>query len=432
MQYIKICKNLSHDSPRKRVYFDISHLLIFIYIIERCEIPKFKGVCSVDVFSAVKKRFSFAVFIFYWPIKNAFVTESDCPNSVNKWTCAFLPMTNCTTPDVVTQCKDQQCLSQQIKGQMWTVITNNSTSSGQFLSDADAEAAACGKFPFEHNKQMGITSRVDPPHFALALPHDDTVWRIDFPDTFWGLYTYLFMARPNAFYRPKMKKLIHEMRVRSTPHFHANTPCIAVHIRRGDRIRAGIDMLQFCANVTYDKNETNTVKRGCVNINNPDEFGECPKEVNQDLGCKTVPFEAVRLKHVIAKIPRLVNPPIHDLLVFSDDAIFIHEQAQELAKTSPEWKIHTLKTPDLPPNVDMVEYHKNFRVYEKAVGHTRRFAGTESGVLFQTSLRSVQQCSAFIAHFGSGVASLFYHSMCVEHAGRYGICPPAYDFRWGL
>jgi len=191
-------------------------------------------------------------------------------------------------------------------------------------------------------------------------------------------------------------------------------------------------MLEYCANYTYDKDVTHLEKKGCVDINQPDRFGSCPDNINEDLGCKFVPFEAVRLTHVISKVPRLVSPAIHDLLVFSDDPIFIQEQALEIAQTHPEWRIHTLKAPELPSNVDMVKYHKNFAVYEDAVAYVRGRSGTDSGVLFQSSLHAAQQCSAFIGHFGSGVASLFYHAMCVEHGGRYGACPPAYDFRWGL
>lgn len=191
-------------------------------------------------------------------------------------------------------------------------------------------------------------------------------------------------------------------------------------------------MMEYCQNVSYDKDPAHTEKKGCVNIMNPTRFGACPLEVNEDLGCKYVPFEAIRLKHVISKVPRLVDAPIRDLLVFSDDPIFIQEQQDEIAKTHPEWRVHTLRAPNLPADVDLHKFHHDFAVYEKALEHVRARAGTDSGILFQASLHAAQQCSAFIGHFGSGVSSLFYHAMCVEHSGRYGICPPGYDFRWGL
>lgn len=42
-------------------------------------------------------------------VPNAFMTPSDCA-LVNVWECAFLPLTNCSLPTVVTSCRSQECL----------------------------------------------------------------------------------------------------------------------------------------------------------------------------------------------------------------------------------------------------------------------------------------------------------------------------------
>lgn len=299
----------------------------------------------------------------------------------------------------------------------------------------DKEPTKYGRIPFPHQTRLDL--KPDTPSYKFILPYDRSVWQINNQkyyvamDSSDGLFLYLFLLRPNAFYRSKMKALIHEMRMES-PHLYPTTPCVAVHLRRGDRIKVGINMTEYCYNKTHDADPNNVVKFGCQNVDHPERFGPCGGEVIDDLGCGSVPFASITLEHVISKIPRLLYPPVHDLLVFSDDPMYIRKQAKSIAKTHPSWRVHTLKAPEIPSHIDMSKIDESYDTYSEAIKHIRSAAGTESGVMFQTSLRMAQQCSAFIGHFGSAVPTLFFHAMCVEHAGYYGICPPVYDFRLGL
>lgn len=41
----------------------------------------------------------------------SFMTGSDCPHAVNKWTCAFLSPTNCSVPtSIITTCHTFKCV----------------------------------------------------------------------------------------------------------------------------------------------------------------------------------------------------------------------------------------------------------------------------------------------------------------------------------
>ena len=45
---------------------------------------------------------------------------------------------------------------------------------------------------------------------------------------------------------------------------------------------------------------------------------------------------------------------------------------------------------------------------------------------------SVIPCAS-AGHFQSAVTQLFYSSMCFHHSSnRYNVCPPVYNFMWGL
>lgn len=148
-------------------------------------------------------------------------------------------MTFCDYPKFILDCGGEECLGEETRGLMWSIAADSSNERVRVAS-AEDDPAKCGKFPLDHLKNKVSHNDREPPHFTFALPADRTIWRLDNPDTYWGVFMYLFMLRPNAMFRPKIKKLIHEMRVRSTPHFHPSTPCVAVHIRRGDRIRVGM------------------------------------------------------------------------------------------------------------------------------------------------------------------------------------------------
>jgi hypothetical protein len=266
------------------------------------------------------------------------------------------------------------------------------------------------------------------PTFAFALPYyrPDSYVSPAVPYSEISLFLHCFILRPNFLFRIKMKSLIHDLRVRSaqyTQRFHSNVPCIAAHVRRGDRAIRGLDMIQFCYNQSYDAISTNTEKRGCANIqpgSNIPYFSICPYNLGDtyNFACDTVPFAAITLAHVVDKVEKLIYPIIRDIIVFSDDPASIDQEIKDLRLISPEWRIHSLRYPKITKTSKEMD----------EIRFVREGAGIESGVLFQSSLKLAQKCSGFIGHSRSAVSRMLFENMCIEHAGRYGVCPPFYDF----
>lgn len=293
--------------------------------------------------------------------------------------------------------------------------------------------------------------------------------------SFASIYQNLFLSRPNGFYRHRIDTLIHETRQQYHPHFTSTSQCVAVHIRRGEKSGYNVNMTQWCINATHDINlllEMRSPKRllwDCQSFDNSDLLVKCPKTIAEivDYGCLTTPFGAITLQHVIDKVRYLVSPSSTNtnLLVLTDDPLWLQKQILQL-KSSPKykaWKIFTLLRPSAVLSSHNEESSTSGAINEgdsssngllnllssqftsqlslsalsslslkdwiDSISYYRYRNATENGVTLYASLKLVKQCKAFIGHFGSGISSMLYSSMCIEHSGLHGVCPPYYDFQ---
>jgi hypothetical protein len=217
-----------------------------------------------------------------------------------------------------------------------------------------------------------------------------------------SLYTN-FIVRPNAFYRSHMTKLLHDFYHETEPPFYTNSSCVTVHMRRGDRILKDMDMNEYCKKCRLDKN--------CIG----------------DLGCEKVAFGQLDIFHVIEKVDILLNfkngKKVRNLVVMTDDPKWLMNETIKLKQKHPEWNVYSLGLPkDLMTNID----EKNDSTARDGI------PSTASGVELFASRQLIQQCSAFIGHFGSSAASLLFESMCLKHNGWVHTCPPVYNFEMGL
>jgi hypothetical protein len=396
-------------------------------------------------FSRTKQDLPYAIVVYFWTnwTDNSWIDRNSCPNTVNKWECAFLPMTNCTIPKAISNATTQESVSIETRDLLWAVMADKAAYDGNLLIDAggiDVMKLTDGMgIPSSH--QRNIANMFKSHDFYYIMPYDKRYFNKYNPyvafDSALSVFTYLFMTRPNGYYRSKIKQLLHEMKSRyeeTRTKFHTNTPCVAVHIRRGDRVGFRINMTEWCYNATHDNNPENTGKLGCLDIKNRNILSHCPDEISiRDYACNYgTPFGSVTLEAVIDKVRLLVNPIIYNLLVFTDDPIWLDDEANMLKVKNPQWNIFSLKSPVLPSDIDKSTIYDSLETYERAIEYFRFRGHSESGVYFHASLRLAQQCSAFVGHTASGVSSLFFSSMCLHHAGRYGFCPPMYDFRIGL
>lgn len=216
--------------------------------------------------------------------------------------------------------------------------------------------------------------------------------------------------------------------------------CVAVQIRRGDRIMSDLD-------------------------NKKEQYSAyCKENPEGDYGCRTVPFAFISLLNVTEVAPLLVHNPteVQHLVVSTDDEGWLQEQIALLQRWAPQWQVHFLPAPWLSHfNVtDLQSLHSSdfsdtlgsHAHYGGAKNHSRAHqlhhhalsvnkteaeakfkafgrSGLTGGIHFFASMAMLQQCEAFIGHFDSGVAWLMYAAMCHRHHGRVGMCPPMFDLR---
>jgi hypothetical protein len=283
----------------------------------------------------------------------------------------------------------------------------------------------------DEQKRLSIKAFNNLPKFMYTLPYDRNLAlknKIQEINHMEATFNFNFLLRPNAFYRSKIDTLIHSFRVNSSPHFNASASCVAAHVRRGDRIKniANINMTQWCFNATR---KTDAKQNLCLNEDKElkpcIEFGSII-----DYGCYNVPFGSVTLKHVLKNVEKLVGPNKPNVVLFSDDMTWMKEEIKKLNEnnnnTSKHWNVYYL--PFQPTTMKKNKIKNEYEEYK----YMRSEASTDSGVYFYASLKLAQQCVGLVAHFGSAVAVMFYGAMCSQHASMYGLCPPVYNFEWGL
>ena len=223
--------------------------------------------------------------------------------------------------------------------------------------------------------------------------------------------------RPNYNLRSRVStKLVEIQASKSIPFQLGETECVAVHIRRGDRIQNfTIPTGEFCN--LYRKHgleRYNCSVKAMADINAmiPKELGlpiltDCA--VFSNSGCFAVhPFGDLTLINYLDRA-KLVVPSARAAFIMTDDGPWLEQQMQALVGSkSPfaDWQIGVL--PAAPDSRSL----KN---------------GTRSTVDFWASVAAARQCSGFVGHFGSGIANFVYQAMCFQYRDYTGVCPPASD-----
>lgn len=208
--------------------------------------------------------------------------------------------------------------------------------------------------------------------------------------------SYGLILRPNALYRSLIQKRIEEFR--HEENFPPHISCVALHIRRGDRVlKLGPEQTeQFCK--AHTKPHTNE----CTNL----EKTDVPCSTISDMGCFFLHgFGALRLQDYLDKASLLLNTT--NVFVMTDDYNWLMEEKKTIAST---WKVATLAA---RPGVDA-------RLHDSPIA-------TSNGVDFLAAMAVARQCSAFVGHWGSAVTHVMYNVMCYNHGTSVGHCPPTCD-----
>jgi len=413
----------------------------------------------------------FAVFVPLQPnpkpgagATNAFMTAEDCspgrsrsadiewpgpgPEEVNLWTCAFLPPTNCSLPRLVTQCKERACMADNAHFSSLFYPANSSGSAANrtrapllppsqpfsdqvsFLHQVGDDALPACLLGTALSALSDLFTGQESgrlPRCLAMLPFDKRALNhssFPAPADPSQLFTFLLLLRQAYFYRSRISERLHALRLRTLRASNGSswpwTPCVAAHVRRGDRVmysKAGlaVNMTAYCLNASLS-----SPANRCVDER--DRLRPCPALSSlADYGCGAgnVPFGAVTVLDVLHRAEMLAPPSVRNLVLLSDDWEWVDEQVLIARQQRPEWTLHVLPAPAKPAR----------RLFgtPKDYHFVRSQAGTESGLHFHASIRLAQQCQGLVAHFGSGIATMIFRSMCFSHAGIYGVCPPVYD-----
>lgn len=312
----------------------------------------------------------------------AFLDDGYCSNH-NKFTCGFLPMTNCSLPDV---------------------LTTTSESKSNYYSSCNKDGVAL-KDPWDRatkDKELYDSQNFDTPSVSYTIykPAADPggVPIVQSGGLNIGqeaLLNFGLIFRLNYDFRSRVAHLIHDVKKNYTKPFPTNGDCVAIHIRRHDRAVKGVNMHDWCTKHARQKNNT------CLDhLTGAWSENVCNRWY--DMGCHSkTPFGTLHLKDYLAAA-KIVRNTSSNVFIMTDDSKWL---AAEMEAFKGEWNIFTMP-----------------------IARLHRKASIENGVTFLSSLALVRECSGLVGHSVSAIYNLLVRQMCARHAGKFGVCPPTFDF----
>ena len=311
---------------------------------QSCVHPGWHSV--TDNYNMARGNRQFDIFSIFFPIyaapigqaNNSFMSVSDCPNNPNQWTCAFLPMTNCTLPWLITDCRNRTC---QQDNSYFSSLLFPANDRGNFVAREQLKPSepVTSAAKALHSRQRAGDE------FLYMLPYNRTAFIantveniMNSPDAI--IFIFFFMIRKTYLYRQRTAALLHTIRSTTTTtaantnnhgkFLSPTTPCIAAHVRRGDRVmyieatHKPINMIEYCHNASLPRIAGQPPPQ-CITEHGT--LHECPALAGlSDFGCGAgeIPFEAITLKYVIEKAELMAPPHVRSLVLHSFLHTYIH------------------------------------------------------------------------------------------------------------
>ena len=164
-----------------------------------------------------------------------------------------------------------------------------------------------------------------------------------------------------------------------------NSKCMAMHIRMDDRHVKGVDMQEWCdahSTMRDVKVSGRSDRSNYVNIS---------MSTWLDYGCgQRLPFGAATLAHYV-NASLTLNPDILDLYVITDEPVWFENALVQ-------YHTHNYHNPPV-----------KFHVFPAKPKH--RTSSLLAAADFWASLTIAQQCSGFVAHFGSAASRLVFKAV---------------------
>jgi len=349
------------------------------------------------------------------------------PNSelVNKWECAFLPVTNCSMAELdFARCHkldgSEEAEAMGCFPEDFFKLRDMNSGGGAAVAPSNPSYTEVGRTP-GNPYQEGISE---------SFPHDGST---DFllnnrpfinafgvrtkrrvpTDVTLGNFGLIF--RPNYNLRSRVHIRLNELQKSDQPvPFNIYAPegeCVAIHIRRGDRVPSVPDMKQYCYlarnNGTIGRDNCTEELLAEVDL----ESQWLPRSDCGDLldyGCfDPHSFGELTLLDYLRKAHE-VAPGASRAFIMSDEDEWLDRELTTLAGTPYQsWRIGHLAAPPGARDAD-----KN---------------GTQYSVDFWASIAVARQCETFVGHFSSAVSLFVYEAMCFHFGASTGDCPAGAD-----
>ena len=369
------------------------------------------------------------------------MNQQDCyTNSINKWECVFLPLTNCS----MSKCAFAQCHAEAdcLQNQLFKLVN---------LSGMDNTIITGGPVWDRLGREKTI-----PYHAQLDIQYPHVLQKLSVSTmknvfinsrnelTMWTsqpskvLFHHGLLFRLNHGMRSRVHRVIQDSyKSRAIPFVLGKDACVAMHIRRGDRTvhypvnntsqedgskkdpEPGI--ISFCR--LFTKNGRIAGHNCSTNDLIPmhgyrppgEGFIDCQRLA--DLGCFCDhPFGSLTLIDYLYKSQR-IYPHAHNVFIMTDDNEWLQDQKKKLKKSNTNVSHYTIGTLYSDPYARL-EHHPVTK---------KKTNGTKSTLDFWSGVAISKYCQAFVGHFGSAVSDLIYSSMCFQHDVYTGLCPPAVD-----
>ena len=321
-----------------------------------------------------------------------YVTNTLCPNIMNKRNCAFLYLTNCSMPNILTNLRGNN-VNEIIFSK--TAYFNKANINGILINE---------KYLIYYNKII-LKTDIFYDYDRILYPTQTTQGSYNLPDARDILFGFGFIFRSNYYYRKLVNNKIKELKKIFYNKIKYNEECTTLHIRRGDRtITQTNDMIAYCNSIVRLKNDKCFVKF----VNETIECG-----LLENLGCfRNKPFGSLKLTDYLSRASILSNTT-KNIYILTDDGTWLIDQINQLQQTDKTWNIYYISS-------DRDSRRHNSKT------------ATENGVDFIASVAMAQKCSNFVGHWGSSVATFIYKSMCFQHNDKdgnivFGKCPKTYN-----
>eukprot|EP01041_Mallomonas_annulata_P006148 gene6148-12455_t len=364
-----------------------------------------------------------------WGIFNPYLTGPDinflddhsCKKLANKFECAFLPATNCSMPINLHKYKDNAPF----------LYFTNATITAKHLT-LDEFYTAVKKQSADHPEYYSYSSESIPKitrytYSGLFKPDESSTLKTlkkakNTYESWQLLFCYLFLFRPNYDFRMRIARHINEWnnslpipfpmnelgvvgagvgaqgdRIEGTVQEEGGGDCVAVRIRRDDRVVEGVDIYDWCKwnnpNVTtcFLADESWDTHYKCI--------------AYHDMGCNmTMPYGAATLTHFLKAAKSISTSK--NILIGTDDE---------------KWLKNELKTVN----------REGLNIYTFFAPPGHRKNSIKNGVNYFAAITLARKCKSLVGQTGSAVTMLFLKIMCAQSANRIGECPPVYDLNNG-